>query len=175
MDPLEVRLENLLKENDRFITGEPMISVGISECVKQAAQGDRLGRQARGANDASGPIVRGKGLAVAIKSTSTPSTSAASVRLNADGSAVLLTSSAEIGQGAQTSLAQIVGDVLGLPVERVSVTFPDTDVTPYDKSTSSSRTTFHMGRAAQIAAGQIRDQLLQPARKRSKRGSKIWN
>jgi CO/xanthine dehydrogenase Mo-binding subunit len=47
-----------------------------------------------------------------------------------------------------------------LPIERVTVTTPDTDVTPYDKSTSSSRTTFHMGRAAQIAAGQIRDQLL---------------
>ncbi|MGH7872317.1 MAG: xanthine dehydrogenase family protein molybdopterin-binding subunit, partial [Candidatus Angelobacter sp.] len=80
-------------------------------------------------------------------------------------SAVLLTSSAEIGQGAQTSLAQIVGDVLGLPIERVTVTTPDTDVTPYDKSTSSSRTTFHMGRAAQIAAGQIRDQLLQAGAK----------
>jgi CO/xanthine dehydrogenase Mo-binding subunit len=87
------------------------------------------------------------------------------VRLNADGSAVLLTSSAEIGQGAQTSLAQIVGETLGLPLERVSVTFPDTDVTPYDKSTSSSRTTFHMGRAAQLAAGQIRDQLLQAGAK----------
>jgi CO/xanthine dehydrogenase Mo-binding subunit len=164
IDPLELRLMNLLKEGDRFITGEPMISVGISECVKQAAKS--IGWDGKTEQSLrSGPIVRGKGLAVAIKSTSTPSTSAASVRLNADGSAILLTSSAEIGQGAHTSLAQIVGDVLGLPVERVSVTFPDTDVTPYDKSTSSSRTTFHMGRAAQIAAGQIRDQLLQAGAK----------
>jgi CO/xanthine dehydrogenase Mo-binding subunit len=164
MDPLELRLMNLLKEGDRFITGEPMISVGISECVEQAAKSigwsANVEQSLRG-----GPIVRGKGLAVAIKSTSTPSNSAASVRLNSDGSAILLTSSAEIGQGAHTSLAQIVGDVLGLPVERVSVTFPDTDVTPYDKSTSSSRTTFHMGRAAQIAAGQIREQLLQAGAK----------
>ena len=164
MDPLEVRLKNLLKEGDRFITGEPMISVGISECVAQAAKSiswdGKAEQSLRG-----GAIVRGKGLAVAIKSTSTPSTSAASVRLNSDGSAILLTSSAEIGQGAHTSLAQIVGDVLGLPLERVSVTFPDTDVTPYDKSTSSSRTTFHMGRAAEIAAGQIRDQLLQAGAK----------
>ncbi len=165
MDPLELRLKNLLKESDRFITGEPMISVGISECVRQAAKAiDWRGNEEQAAKS-TGPFVRGKGLAVAIKSTSTPSTSAASVRLNSDGSAVLLTSSAEIGQGAHTSLAQIVGDVLGLPLDRVSVTFPDTDVTPYDKSTSSSRTTFHMGRAAQIAAGQIRDQLLQAGAK----------
>ena len=164
VDPLELRLMNLLKEGDRFITDEPMISVGISECVEQAAKSISWDGKAE-QSLRSGPIVRGKGLAVAIKSTSTPSTSAASVRLNSDGSAILLTSSAEIGQGAHTSLAQIVGDVLGLPVERVSVTFPDTDVTPYDKSTSSSRTTFHMGHAAQIAAGQIRDQLLQAGAK----------
>jgi len=165
MDPVEVRVKNLLKENDRFITGEPMISVGISDCLTQAADaiGWQNGKEQQ--NKSALPFVRGKGLAVAIKSTSTPSTSAASVRLNSDGSAILLTSSAEIGQGAQTSLAQIVGDVLGLPLERVSVTFPNTDVTPYDKSTSSSRTTFHMGRAAQIAAGQIRDQLRQAGAK----------
>jgi CO/xanthine dehydrogenase Mo-binding subunit len=165
MDPLELRLKNLLKEGDLFITGEPMISVGISECVRQAAKAVGWRDNEEQAAISAGPFVRGKGLAVAIKSTSTPSTSAASVRLNADGSAILLTSSAEIGQGAHTSLAQIVGDVLGLPLDRVSVTFPDTDVTPYDKSTSSSRTTFHMGRAAQIAAGQIRDQLLQAGAK----------
>jgi carbon-monoxide dehydrogenase large subunit len=164
MDPLEVRLKNLLKEGDPFITGEPMTSVGISDCVRQVASS--IGWRGKDEQAAkTGAIVRAKGLAVAIKSTSTPSTSAASVRLNSDGSAILLTSSTDMGQGAQTSLAQIVGDELGLPLERVSVTSPDTDFTPYDKSTSSSRTTFHMGRAAQIAAGQIRDQLLQAGAK----------
>jgi CO/xanthine dehydrogenase Mo-binding subunit len=161
IDPVEIRLKNLLQENERFITGEPMISVGVSECLRQAARAIGWQSEKEQEQKGSASIIRAKGVAVAIKSTSTPSTSAASVRLNADGSAVLLTSSAEIGQGAHTSLAQIVGDVLGLPLERVTVTFPDTDVTPYDKSTSSSRTTFHMGHAAQTAAGQIRDQLLQ--------------
>ena len=102
---------------------------------------------------------------MAIKSTSTPSTSAASVRLNADGSAILLTSTADMGQGAQTALAQIVADELALPFDRVTVTFPDSDITPYDKSTSSSRATFHMGKAAQIAVGQIREQLFHAAAK----------
>ena len=96
-----------------------------------------------------------------IKTTMTPSNSSALVRLNADGSAVLLTSSVEIGQGTQTSLAQIVAEELGLPVERVNVTFPDTDVTPFDQSTSSSRTIFTMGSAARQAAYQIRQQLLE--------------
>jgi CO/xanthine dehydrogenase Mo-binding subunit len=90
----------------------------------------------------------------------TPSNSAASVRLNADGSATLLTSSVGIGQGPHTGLAQIVADTIGLPLERVTVTFPDTDVTPYDQSTSSSRTIFSMGHAARKAGLEIRDQLL---------------
>ena len=164
LDPLEVRLKNLIQENDRFITGEPMISVGASECARQVAQsiGWRTGAEQ---SVRSGAIVRGKGLAVAIKSTSTPSTSAASVRLNADGSAILLTSTSDMGQGAQTALAQIVGDELALPLECVTVTFPDTDVTPYDKSTSSSRATFHMGKAAQIACGKIREQLFEAGAK----------
>ena len=167
MDPLELRLKNLLKEGDRFITGEPMISVGISECLKRVAEAiGWKGAAEQATSNSAAARARGKGLAVAIKSTSTPSTSAASVRLNADGSAVLLTSSVDMGQGAQTSLAQIVAHELGLSMERITVSFPDTDLTPYDKSTSSSRTTFHMGRAAQEAARQIRDQLYEIAGKK---------
>lgn len=166
MDPVELRLKNLLKENDRFITDEPMISVGISDCVKQVAQAlNWRGKDELHPVQNAGAIVRAKGLAVAIKSTSTPSTSAASIRLNGDGSAVVLTSTVDMGQGARTCLAQIVGDELGLPLDHVSVSFPDTDFTPYDKATSSSRSTFHMGQAVQKSATQIREQLFEVAAK----------
>ena len=161
IDPLEFRLKNLVREGDVFVTGDKLISVGISDCVKQAAEAvGWQGVEEQSARVLSGKV-RGKGLAVMIKTTMTPSNSSALVRLNADGSAVLLTSSVEIGQGTQTSLAQIVAEELGIPVERVSVTFPDTDVTPFDQSTSSSRTVFTMGGAARQAAHQIRQQLLE--------------
>jgi CO/xanthine dehydrogenase Mo-binding subunit len=168
IDPLELRLKHLVKEGDVFVTGEKLVSVGITDCLERTAAA--IGW--RGQEEQSAPLggnsklVRGKGLAVTIKSTTTPTTSAANVRLNADGSAVLLTSSVEMGQGASTSLAQIVGDELGLPFEKVSVSFPDTDITPYDKSSSSSRTTFHMGQAAQRAARDIRNQLLEVGAKK---------
>jgi CO/xanthine dehydrogenase Mo-binding subunit len=161
MDPLELRLQHLVKENDVFVTGEKLVSVGVTDCLKRTA--DALGwkgKEEQAPAVAEGNRVRGNGLAVTIKSTTTPTTSSANVRLNADGSAVLLTSSVDMGQGALTSLAQIVGDELGLPFEKVTVSSPDTDMTPYDKSTSSSRTTFHMGQAAQKAAREIRNQLL---------------
>jgi carbon-monoxide dehydrogenase large subunit len=126
---------------------------------KAAAAIDWRGNEEQQATKSSKP--RGKGLAVMIKTTMTPSNSAASVRLNADGSATLLTSSVEIGQGMLTSLAQIVAQEIGLAPERVSVTFPDTDFTPFDQSTSSSRTVFSMGNAASRAARQVRAQLLE--------------
>ncbi len=47
VDPVELRLKNLIKEGDRFITGEPMISVGVSECLRQAAQADWLDRRTK--------------------------------------------------------------------------------------------------------------------------------
>jgi CO/xanthine dehydrogenase Mo-binding subunit len=63
-------------------------------------------------------------------------------------------------------MAQIVGEELGLPFDKVTISSPDTDVTPYDKSTSSSRTTFHMGRAAQQAAREVKNQILDVAAKK---------
>jgi CO/xanthine dehydrogenase Mo-binding subunit len=169
IDPLELRLKHLVKEGDLFVTGEKLVSVGITDCLRGAAEAIGWKGRIEQAEQTVPPngqtLLRGKGLAVTIKSTTTPTTSSASARLNADGSAVLLTSSVEMGQGALTSLAQIVADELGLPFERVAVSFPDTDVTPYDKSTSSSRTTFHMGQAAQKAAREIRHQLLDVAAK----------
>ena len=161
MDPLELRLKNLVREGDVFVTGDRLVSVGIADCLKGAAQAlEWQGKAEQSPREVKGKV-RGKGLAVMIKTTMTPSNSSALVRLNADGSAVLLTSSVEIGQGAQTSLAQIVAEELGIAPERVSVTFPDTDVTPFDQSTSSSRTIFTMGSAARQAAGQVRKQLLE--------------
>jgi CO/xanthine dehydrogenase Mo-binding subunit len=166
IDPLELRMKNLVKEGDTFVTGEKLVAVGVSECLKRVAEGiDWKNNDEQSLPNGNSGIARGKGLAVAMKSTTTPTASSASVRFNADGSAVLLTSSVEIGQGVLTSLAQIVGEELGLPFEKVSVSSPDTDVTPYDKSTSSSRTTFHMGKAAQLAARQIRNQLLEAGAK----------
>ena len=165
MDPVEIRRRNLIQENDLFITGDRLVSVGLEKCLDQVTKaiGWRGIESTRPIETGRLGFVRGLGIAVMIKSTMTPSNSAASVRLNADGSATLLTSSVEIGQGPHTSLAQIVAEAIGLPLERVSVTFPDTDFTPYDQSTSSSRTIFSMGHAARQAGIQIRDQLLEIA------------
>lgn len=160
IDPLELRVRNLLREGDTFVTGETLHAVSTEKTARAATAALDWG-SARPAPRRD--VARGRGMACCIKSTSTPSNSSASVRLNADGSAHLLTSSCEIGQGSMSVLAQIVAESLSMPVERVTVSFPDTDVTPFDQSTLSSRTTFSVGRAATDAAHAVRQQLLELA------------
>ena len=104
---------------------------------------------------------RGKGLACMIKATITPSISCAAVKLNEDSSLSVYAGTVEMGQGSETVLAQIAGKELGLPLEHVQVLGVDTDVVPYDLTTSSSRSTFHMGKAVQYAAQDIKRQLKQ--------------
>ncbi|MBI4492056.1 MAG: xanthine dehydrogenase family protein [Chloroflexi bacterium] len=106
---------------------------------------------------------RGKAVTVIMKSTLTPSTSTASAKLNEDGSLDVATSSVEMGQGATTALAQLAAEAAELPYQRVRVSEPDTDVTPYDQQTSSSRTTFSMGTAVAQAAREVKRQVLELA------------
>jgi CO/xanthine dehydrogenase Mo-binding subunit len=64
-----------------------------------------------------------------------------------------------MGQGSETTLAEIAGRELEIPTERIQVVGVDTDVVPYDLTTSSSRSTFHMGKAVQLAAQDLKNQL----------------
>src|SRR5204862_255094 len=95
-----------------------------------------------------------------IKAPLAPSVSSAMVRLHADGSATLLTATVEIGQGARTTLSQIVAQELALPLDRVRIARPEIGMSPYDQATSASRSTTLMGLAVMRAARDVRDQLL---------------
>jgi CO/xanthine dehydrogenase Mo-binding subunit len=86
--------------------------------------------------------------------------SSAVVRLEADGEAVVLVGSTEMGQGHRTAFAQIAAEVLGMDAERVRCIGTDTSFTPYDRSTGASRSTTLAGLAVQRAAQEVRDDLL---------------
>ncbi len=155
LDPVEVRLKNAVEEGSLSVTGQVLHSVGLKETLRQAAE--KIGWR-----KASGPY-RGKGIACMHKSTVTPSSSAAFVKLNEDASVTLLCSAVEMGQGSSTILAQIASEELGIPVEKISMVRPDTDVTPYDMASVSSRSTFFVGNAVRRAAADAREQLFQIA------------
>lgn len=163
IDPVEIRLKNGYREGDRFVTEERLSSIGLEECVKEVAtsigwDSDKF-KSSKVQGSTMDSIRRGKGVACMIKATITPSISCAVVKLNEDSSLSIYTGTVEMGQGSETVLAQIAAQELGLPLGNIQVLGIDTDVVPYDLTTSSSRSTFHMGKAVQLATEHIRRQL----------------
>lgn len=164
IDPLELRLKNGYVDGDRFVTEEKLRSVGLKDCLDAVAKSVRWGEKQRSDGStlqgSSGDnFKRGKGLACMIKATITPSVSCAVVKLNEDSSLSIYSGTVEMGQGSETVLAQIAGEELGISLHNIQVLGVDTDVVPYDLTTSSSRSTFHMGKAVQLAARDIMRQL----------------
>jgi len=151
-DPVDLRRQNFLAHGEEFAPGDTPIDGKLEESLSRAAEA--IGWTRASAAD------RGRGVAAMLKASVAPSVSEAIVRLHADGSVTVLASAVEMGQGARTVLAQIAAEVLSVPLDRVTVVQPDTAVTPYDQTTSSSRSTAMTGRAVQVAAEDVREQLL---------------
>ncbi len=142
MDPLELRMKNLLKRNEEYAQGDRPIDSDLDLALETIAKevGWHVTRE-------SG---EGAGLACAVKDGGgTRTSSTAIVRLHQDGSATVLASSAEIGQGVQSVLGQIAAAELALDPARVSVTAPDTGVTPFDQRTNASGQRLTFGQVIQ--------------------------
>jgi carbon-monoxide dehydrogenase large subunit len=155
IDPVQLRLKNAVEEGSLSVTGQVLHGVGLKETIKKVAEKIDWGKGTG--------LYRGKGIACMHKPTVTPSSSAAFVKVNEDGSVTVLCSAVELGQGISTALAQIASEELGIPVEKVFVAQVDTDVTPYDMATVASRSTFFVGNAVRRAAADARKQLLEIA------------
>src|SRR5205814_2163301 len=155
------KLKNVLQKGDSFSTGEPMPEMHYNELIASAAE--KIGWKDGPLVVREGNKIRAKGISAIVKGMATPTTSTASIKLNADGSLNVLTSSVEMGQGAKTALAQIAAEEIGLPVRRVRVSEPDTAFTPFDLMTAASRATFCMGTAIRRGVQQIKEQMLEAA------------
>jgi len=155
-DPVEFRLKPALEEGEKFATGTPVHSFGIKEAIRQAAQAIEWSKPKP---LQTGTKLRGKGIAAGVKAVLTPSISGAIVIMNADGTANVLSSTVEMGQGSEATMGQIVAEELGIAFDQVHIVQPDTDVTPYDTITAGSRSTYHMGNAVRAAAGKIKAEL----------------
>ena len=160
-DPVEFRRNNLLRNGRPQATGTVMKDAAVDKVLERvAARMDWSKAFDRG----NGTVRRGHGVAIGFKASISPTTSVAIVNLYADGSCALYSSTVDMGQGSDTAMAQIVSEVLGIPIEVITVVHPDTDVTPYDMATLGSRSTYHMGNAVRRAAEDARDKLMAMAR-----------
>jgi CO/xanthine dehydrogenase Mo-binding subunit len=157
IDPIEFRRKNLLRDGRPQATGTVMRDAAIEKVLDRL---EVLMDWKKPFDQGSGTVRRGRGVAVGFKACVSPTTSMAIVNVNADGSCTVYCSTADMGQGSDTAMAQIAGEVLNMAAESVSVVHSDTDVTPYDMATLGSRSLFHMGNAVKQAAEEAKNKLV---------------
>jgi carbon-monoxide dehydrogenase large subunit len=179
MDPMEIRRRNLIPD-DAYPCASPsglrfeQLSHHAS-LNKLVGMMDYEGLRAQQAASRKKGVHRGIGIASFIEVTNPSaafygvggakisSQDGVAVRLDAQGSVICQTSITEQGQGSESLTAQIVGSVLGVPMERVRVILGDTDNTPYGGGTWASRGAGIGGEAALQAAKILRKNVLDVA------------
>ncbi|HEX5492990.1 MAG TPA: molybdopterin cofactor-binding domain-containing protein, partial [Mycobacteriales bacterium] len=149
IDPLEFRRRNLLRDGGRYATGEVMSGLHYDELLDDLDSALDWGTPVA---DRGPRLARGRGVAVMLKNTLTPSRSEARLELGRDGRVTIYSSSVEMGQGVGASMLQLTAGYLGVDADRLDMVLPDTACTPFDTTTSSSRSTYSMGYALERAA-----------------------
>ncbi len=169
MDPAEIRQQNLLKPPCITVNGLRVQSYGLPECIEKTVERSEWKQR-------KGKLPRGRGLGIAcshyvsgaansiIRSDMPHST--VNVKIDRDGGVVVYTGASDIGQGSDTMVAQIAAEVLGCSLERVRVIAADTDLTPIDIGSYSSRVTFMNGNATLRAAEEVKKRIAAAAAKK---------
>src|SRR5437763_5549682 len=166
MDSAEIRRCNLLKTPCITVNGLRVRSYGLPECIDKIVERS-------GWSERKGKLPKGRGLGIAcshyvsgaansiIRSDMPHST--VNIKIDRDGGVVVYTGAAEIGQGSDTMTAQIAAEALGCSLSRVKVIAADTDLTPIDIGSYSSRVTFMAGNATLRAAEEVKKQIASAA------------
>ncbi len=162
IDPVELRLKNCLDTGDETPAGDRANHIALRDCLlRVSAELKRWKKRA--------PANHGFGVALLHKSpTTSASSSNARVRIAADGKVELFIGATDVGGGTGTSLGQIVAEELGLPLNAIRVVIADTELTPFDHGTYSSRVTPYVGAAVKLAAADARRQMAEKA-------AQLWN
>jgi 4-hydroxybenzoyl-CoA reductase alpha subunit len=166
LDPAQARLQNMLQPNTRTVNDLRVTSYGYKECVEKVRERCdwdlKRGQMPFGRGIGMGGSHYVSGAANSIIRGKLPHSNV-SIKIDIDGGVSVFTGTAEIGQGTETVQAQIVAEELGLPLDQIRVIAADSDITPVDLGSYSSRVTFMAGNAALFAARDVKKQLLRQA------------
>jgi 4-hydroxybenzoyl-CoA reductase alpha subunit len=160
IDPADLRLQHLAESHALTANWLQLGTVGLGECIRKVVDGS-------GWRDRRGALPYGTGLGIACSSYLTGAGlpiywndmphSGVQLKLDRGGGVTVFCGSTEIGQGSDTILAHIVAEVLGITMADVAVVAGDTELTPVDLGSYSSRVTLMTGNAAIQAAERARD------------------
>jgi putative selenate reductase molybdopterin-binding subunit len=181
-DPLKFRLKNSLRPDELhpFSTAwsegrepqpEIIASVGLEDCVIKGkaaiAWDEKYGNSKWHQVEGKPHLKRGIGAALVMQGTAIPylDMGGASIKMNDDGSFILLVGATDLGTGSDTILAQMAAEVLGVPLDDIIIFSSDTDFTPFDKGAYASSTTYISGqaviKAAHLVASKIKERAMQ--------------
>jgi len=162
IDPAELRLRNLIEPNTTTANWLRIGTVGLKECIDAVVKGS-------GWKDRYGKLPQGRGLGIACSSYMTGAglpiywnhmpQSGVQLQLDRSGNVAVFCGETEIGQGSDSILAVVVAEVLGIDLKDIRLCVGDTDLTPVDLGSYSSRVTLMVGHAAKQAAEKARDKI----------------
>lgn len=151
IDPFKLRLLNLVPKGEELIPGKRVLDADLRADLAMVVESlDRDRKHHPG---------YGIGFGCSASDAGDVPVSTAQVRIQFDGSVMVLSGSTEMGQGSQSVLAQIAAEELGVEPRRVQVVQSDTAVSPYERTTGASRTTTIVGLAVQRACEDARKKL----------------
>ena len=158
MDPIELRLKNCVREGDRNVQGVAFQRIGSTEVLEAMKAHPHYKAPLKGPN-------RGRGVALGLWRNG-GSYSSASLTVNADGTAHLMTGSPDLS-GTRTAIGMIAAETLGIPFENMKLTIGDTDSIAASNGSWGSRVVYATGWAAHNCAVEVNKQM-------SARAAKIW-
>lgn len=162
IDPIEIRLKNVLQQGDRWIGGHAIDAASIGECLEKARTASGWARRRMVSSTPGSGRRKGVGVTAVAHMCGFLATSAI-VRLLEDGTVTINCGAVDIGQGSDTVIAQMCAGALGLAVDKINMVAPDTDASPYNSGTNASRVTYMLGRAVGEATAKIKKQLFEHA------------
>ena len=169
LDPAAMRRRAVVPEHGKTVNHLTVTTCGLPECIDRVVEAsgwrDKFGKlpPGRGIGFAASAYLSGAGLPIYWNDMPH---SGVMVKIDRGGGVAAFCGSIDIGQGSDSVLAYVVAEVLGIRPEDVRVVTADTDLTPVDLGSYSSRVTLMTGNAAREAAEKLRDQLLAAAAKK---------
>ena len=163
LDPVEIRLKNILRNGDRTVHGQLLDhGVGLEEAIKKAVELSKW-YEKRKLYSSNNSVRRGIGIAVFYHGNSIGAEgadySAASIIIQRDGSIIFRTGVTDMGQGSIQGLVNILSEIIGVPPSYVRVEPADTASVPDAGPTVASRVTVMTGNAVIVAAYKLRQRL----------------
>ena len=155
IDPVELRLGNVLTAGDRTVAGQELTVFGARECLERVRDHPLWARRST--------LPAGEGIGASIgwwPGGYEPASAAC--RLDKDGRVTIVTGAADM-TGVETSFAAIAAETFGVSLDRVRVVYADTASAPYAGMSGGSKITYTVGRAVEMAAREARERLLDVA------------